>query len=191
MRFSRILFQSINDKQSRTAFCKTAMTWLAVTHVIAHPGLQSKRPPIGQPRLQFPIQAQQYMPLRAPVIRLVIRRILHHAHANLSKHLRPPQRFTAVARVLGHRYLAPVSRRERRLSHFHNPKYIPAASQPVLPWNIIKTLSLHPPCHFAAFRATLSLRLLPRLCCAVPRLLVNASPENPRLQFPPYVFSVI
>jgi hypothetical protein len=55
--------------------------------------------------------------------------------------------------------------------------------------NTLHNLKKHR-CQFNAICATLILRLSPRLCCAVPRLL-NASSENPRLQFPPYVISVI
>src|ERR1700686_984051 len=97
------------------------MLWVAVSDVVAHPRLQRKSPAISQARFQFAFEAQKHVSLGAPMIRLVSRRILNHAHANLAEILRPPQRLPSIASMFGYWNFTPVGSRESRGRHFHVP----------------------------------------------------------------------
>jgi hypothetical protein len=167
------------------------MRWITIPDVIAHSGLQCKGPAVSQARFQFAFKTQKYMPLGAPVIRLIPRRIFDHAHTNLAEILRSPQRFPRITSMFGNRNFTPVGYRESRGGHFHVLS-IASTRTLVCPAGNTRTTSIQiPRCQSTWICVTLFLRLSLRLCCAVPRLFVNASSENPRLQFPPYVISVI
>src|ERR1700676_2058897 len=97
------------------------MRWVAIPDVIAHPRLKCKNPSVSQARFQLAFKTQKHMSLGAPVIRLVPRRILDHAHANLAKILGSPSRLASITTMFGYRNSAPVRRRESRGSHFHVP----------------------------------------------------------------------
>jgi hypothetical protein len=79
----------VHDKKLGTSTTNTPMRWLAIPNVIAHPRLKRKTSAVSQARFQFAFKAQKHMSLGAPVIRLVTRRVLDQAHANLAKILRP------------------------------------------------------------------------------------------------------
>src|ERR1700681_1590771 len=99
------------------------MRWVAISDVIAHPRLQCKSPAVSQACFQFAFKAQKHMSLRAPVIRLVPRRVLDHAHTNLAKILRPPQRLSRITSMFGYRNFTPIGCRESRGGHFHVAEY--------------------------------------------------------------------
>jgi hypothetical protein len=112
---------SVYDEQFSTATADAPMRRITIPDVIAHPRRKCKSPPISQTRFQFPLKTQKHVSLCAPVIRLIPRRILDHAHANLAKFLRPPQRNSRIPGMFGYRNPTPIGYRESTGSHFHVP----------------------------------------------------------------------
>src|ERR1700692_4605633 len=112
---------SVYDEQLSTATADAPMRWIAIPDVIAHPRRKCKGPPISQTRFQFPLKTQKHMSLGAPMIRLVARRILDHAYANVAKVQCPPQRNTRIPSMFGYRNPTPIGYRESTGSHFHLP----------------------------------------------------------------------
>ena len=108
----RLSNNSVYDKQLGTGTTDTSMRRVTITDVIAHSRLENKSPAISQASFQLPFKTQKHMSFGAPVIRLVPRRVLDHAHANRAKILGPPQRNSRIARMFGYRNFAPVGSRE-------------------------------------------------------------------------------
>jgi hypothetical protein len=67
----------------------------------------------------FALEAQQHVPLAAPVVGRVSRRVLDHAHADRAAMLRAPQGDARFARMLGRRDRAPVDRAKGNVVHLH------------------------------------------------------------------------
>src|SRR3982074_783426 len=110
---------SVDDKQLSTSSAGAAMWWITIPDVIAHSGLQCKGPAVSPARFHFAFTTQKYMPLGAPVIRLIPRRIFDHAHTNLAEILRSPQCFPRITSMFGNRNFTPFGYRESRGGHFH------------------------------------------------------------------------
>ena len=72
-----------------------------VSHLITHPGFEDKGAAVGQFGMEFTLDAQQDMPLDAPMIGDLARRIIDHAHPEIAKLAGTPQGMAALARVLG------------------------------------------------------------------------------------------
>lgn len=166
------------------------MPRLPISNVITHPRLERKTSAIRQTGFQFAFQAQKHMPLRAPMIRLISRGVFDHAHAYRAKILRPPPRFPTITRVFRCGNRTPVRRRECRSSHFHalsissTRKTKPSAYK-------LRTLLQQFPLSISANLCYSSFALITSVVLCGPSVVVNASSENPRLQFSPYVISVI
>ena len=111
--------KSIHDEQFRATRSATAVRRITIAYVVTHPRLQRETFSIREMCFEFPNQAQQHMSFRAPVIRFISWRVLHHTHADVAKLLRPPQRLPAIAGMFSHWNLAPVRRGERQFGHFH------------------------------------------------------------------------
>ncbi|MNV96283.1 hypothetical protein D3C71_1912700 [compost metagenome] len=90
-----------------------------VRHLVAHPGLEREPTPILQLGLHLTLQAQQHMPLAAPVVRHIPRGVLDHAHANATKVLRLPEGLAGFGGMFGAGDFGPVGGSEGDVVHLH------------------------------------------------------------------------
>ena len=95
------------------------MSRLAVSNLIAQPWSEHKALPVSQPSFQFTFQTENHVPFRAPMIGLVSRRILDHAHADITKVMGSPNGNAGISRMLRRRGLAPIGDRKRGIRHSH------------------------------------------------------------------------
>jgi len=111
---------SVHNKQPRPGSCRRPVSRLALRRLVTLSRLQTESPAVGNLRLQFTINDENHMPLRAPVIGFISGRILHHAYSDLPEVLCPPECRARLAGVLGRRYHPPVCRRETESIHLHD-----------------------------------------------------------------------
>src|SRR5690242_7011693 len=75
---------SLVDDKQRGTFNGFRPVWFSVVcHLIAQPRPKLEAPTIGELRLEPASEAKENVPLRAPVIGTIARRIFNHAHANV------------------------------------------------------------------------------------------------------------
>lgn len=74
---------------------------------------QSKPASVFQFRVEFPLNAEQHVPFRAPVVRELTRRIFNHPHADRTKVLSSPKSHARLTRVFCQFDLCPVGNNER------------------------------------------------------------------------------
>ena len=99
------------------------MRRVSISHVITLPGQQRELLPILQLNVDRTADAKNHMPLRAPVIGGVPRRVLNHAHAKLAESFRPPVRYAGISTMFRRRNLRPVRNRHWHRHHFHASQY--------------------------------------------------------------------
>src|SRR5687768_13731619 len=90
-----------------------------VRDLVAHAGPQRERAPILELRAQLALDAQEDVPLHAPMVREIARRVLHHAHTDPAELPRAPVGDPMLALVLGPLDLRPVGGAERDGRYFH------------------------------------------------------------------------
>src|SRR4026208_191529 len=98
--------------------------WLGVVgYLIAHPRPQREDPAVSKFGVELALGAKQDVPLDAPVIRAIARRVLHQAHADLPDDSRAPECHAALASMLRALDLRPVGRAKRNGGHVHETTY--------------------------------------------------------------------
>ena len=112
--------RSIHDKQPRARRRARAMRIGAIGDLIAHAGLEHERASVLELGRQFAVDAKQDVPLAAPVVGDIARRIVDHADTDLAELARAPGRFAGIARMPGRRDGRPVGRSERDIRHPHH-----------------------------------------------------------------------
>ena len=86
------------------------MRRFAVRYLVTLPRTQSETPAVRKRCFKFAVKAENYMPLRTPMIRRISSRIFHHPHANLANVLCPPKCDTRITGMLGSIHLRPIRR---------------------------------------------------------------------------------
>src|SRR5678815_5013787 len=107
------------------------MRFGVVGYLIAHPRAQRKHPAVLQLGMQLALCTKQDVPLDAPMIREITRRVLHHAYANSPEHPGPPERHAALTSMLRALDLRPVGRAKRYRGHVHEATYPSRPAAPV------------------------------------------------------------
>jgi hypothetical protein len=90
-----------------------------VGDLIAHPWLEEKAATVHELRLQLAVEAEQHMPLRAPVIGTIVLGVLHEAHANGAELTRAPDGHARLAWVFSRLDGGPVGDSERDVGEDH------------------------------------------------------------------------
>lgn len=80
----------IHDEQSGTGRCGRSVRRGPIRHLVAHPGEQDDDSAIPELRVKRPFEAEQDVPLLAPVIRYVPCGVFDHADPNITKLVGPP-----------------------------------------------------------------------------------------------------
>src|SRR5690242_12371314 len=110
---------SVDDIQLRPGARGGTVRFGVVRHVVAHARAQREAAAIREPRFELAFEAQQEVPLRAPVIGRVSRGVLEHAHAHVTEAARAPARLASDARMRGGFHLAPVDGAEWQVADLH------------------------------------------------------------------------
>ena len=84
-----------------------------VGHLVTHAGFEHEAASVGEFGVQLSFDAEQDVPLRAPVIGEVAGRILDHANAEGTELAGAPECLAAFAPMFGRRDRGPVGRSER------------------------------------------------------------------------------
>src|SRR5882757_7770474 len=85
---------SVHNEQPRALVGVRAMLAVVVSNLIAHARRKLERAPVLQIRHQFAVDAEDDVPLGAPVVGDVARRIVHQPYADVAELLRAPGRDT-------------------------------------------------------------------------------------------------
>src|SRR5712691_4770395 len=75
---------SVDDEELRALGRGRAVRVRAVRDLVARPGREREGPAVLQLGRELAFDAQDDVPLLAPVVREVARRVLHHPHADLA-----------------------------------------------------------------------------------------------------------
>lgn len=73
------------------------MGFRIVRNLVTNARREDKLATVRKLRLQFALQAQQYVTLLAPVIGQVVRRVFNHPDTDCAKLLRPPESHPGLA----------------------------------------------------------------------------------------------
>src|SRR6476660_5428394 len=134
----------VHDEQ-RGADIRVRAMWLGVVgYLIAHPRAQRKDPAVPQLGVELALGAKQDVPLDAPVIREIARRVLHHAHANSPEDPGAPERHAALASMLRALDLRPIGRTKRYGGHVHEITYRSRPAAPASAQGGLASLSVAP-----------------------------------------------
>src|SRR5580765_6138462 len=101
------------------------MRFGVVGYLIAHPRTQREDPAVSQLGVELALGTKQDVPLDAPMIGEIARRVLHHAHADSPEDPGPPERHAALASMLRALDLRPVGRTKRYGGHVHETTRFP------------------------------------------------------------------
>ena len=91
-----------------------------VGDLVAHPGTEVESPAVAKLRFELAGEAEQDVPLLAPVIGAIARRVVDHANADGAKLSGAPQGRASLAGVFGGRDCGPVGGTEWYLADLHN-----------------------------------------------------------------------
>src|SRR4051812_7951171 len=109
----------VDDEELRAGARRGAMRLGAVGDLVAHAGAQRERAAVGELGVQLALEAKEDVPLLAPVVGGVARRVLHHAHAQRTELAGAPQRDAGFAGMLGRLDMGPIGGPERNSGHQH------------------------------------------------------------------------
>ena len=90
-----------------------------IGHLVAHARSEVERPSVSELGVQLAREAEQDVPLLAPVIRPVARGVLDHPHAHRPELTCAPARLARITRVSRRFDGAPVGRTEGNVLHLH------------------------------------------------------------------------
>src|SRR3954465_14695033 len=90
-----------------------------VGDLVTHPGTQPKRSSIPQFGVQLAGEAEQNMPLLAPMVGAISGRVLDHSHTERTEVSRAPARDARLALVFRNLDCRPVSRAEGNVGQMH------------------------------------------------------------------------
>src|SRR3954454_10392591 len=110
---------SIDDEELRAYGSRGAVRISAVGDLIAVTGAHGERPPVGQLRVQAPLNAVDDVSLFAPVIGGVARLVLDESHAHLAELPRAPDGLAGRASMLGRLDARPVGHAEGNARKLH------------------------------------------------------------------------
>src|SRR5277367_776512 len=110
---------SVHYEQLGAASRRGTMGRVAVAYLIAHPWLQGVSAPVSQFCLKFAFQAKHNVPLRAPMVGQVPRRVFHNPDSNVAANLGAPKCASTCSGMLRRTNRSPIRDFEWNRSYFH------------------------------------------------------------------------
>ena len=96
-----------------------------VGDLIAHPWPEDEAATIHELRLQLAVEAEQHMPLRAPVVGTIVLGVLHEPHAHRTELTGAPEGHARFAAVFSRLDRGPVGDPERNVGENHMSPIMP------------------------------------------------------------------
>src|SRR5688572_12462969 len=119
---------SIHNEEARARSGRRAVRRGVVRDLVAHARGQLVGGAIRELGIEFALEAEQEMSLRAPVIGEIAGGVIHHAHAHVTKHARAPVRLAAFTRMARAFDARPVDDAEGDGRDLQAGQYLPAST---------------------------------------------------------------